>query len=151
MRAIRFAAQLDFTIEPATLAGLSTMKEQLKKISQERITDELLKILCAEQPSVGLRLMYDTGVMQVVFPEVAQMGGIDQRGDHHHKDVLLHTFTVVDNIARTTDNVWLRFAALVHDIAKPQDQGLAGDGWSSAHDEEIGARSRWKIFGVETP
>ncbi len=147
MRAVRFAAQLGFSIEPATLAGLSAMRDHLKEISQERITDELLKILCAVQPSIGLKLMHDTGVLQIVFPEIAQMAGVDQRGDHHHKDVLLHTFTVVDNIARTTENVWLRFAALVHDIAKPRTKAYKeGIGWTFHGHEEIGARMMKKIF-----
>lgn len=147
MRAIRFAAQLGFSIEPATLAALGDMREHLKQISQERITDELLKILSAEHPSIGLKLMHDTGVMQIVFPEIAQMAGVDQRGDHHHKDVLLHTFTVVDNIARTTEDVWLRFAALVHDIAKPRTKAYKeGTGWTFHGHEEIGARMMKKIF-----
>ena len=147
MRAIRFAAQLGFSIEPATLAALSAMREHLKQISQERITDELLKILSTGRPSVGLRLMHESGVMQIVFPEIAQMAGVDQRGDHHHKDVLLHTLTVVDNIAETTDNVWLRFVALVHDIAKPRTKAYKeGIGWTFHGHEEIGARMMKKIF-----
>jgi poly(A) polymerase len=147
MRGIRFAAQLGFSIEPVTLAALGAMREQLKNISQERITDELLKILKTDKPSIGLKLLYETGVMQVVFPEIAQMAGVDQRGDHHHKDVLLHTLTVVDNIARTTDNVWLRFVALVHDIAKPRTKAYKeGIGWTFHGHEEIGARMMKKIF-----
>jgi poly(A) polymerase len=147
MRAIRFAAQLGFAIEPATLAALSTMAQHLKEISQERITDELLKILKTDQPSVGLKLMHETTAMEIVFPEIAQMAGIDQRGDHHHKDVFLHTLTVVDNIARTTENVWLRFAALVHDIAKPRTKAYKeGTGWTFHGHEEIGARMMKKIF-----
>ncbi len=147
MRGIRFAAQLGFTIEPATLAALGAMREHLKQISQERITDELLKTLKANQPSIGLKLMFETGVLHIVFPEIAQMAGVDQRGDHHHKDVLLHTFTVVDNIARTTDNVWLRFVALVHDIAKPKTKAYKeGIGWTFHGHEEIGARMMKKIF-----
>jgi poly(A) polymerase len=147
MRGIRFAAQLEFSIDPVTFAGLTAMREHLKQISQERITDELLKILRTPRPSVGLKLLHETGVLQIVFPEIAQMAGVDQRGDHHHKDVLLHTFTVVDNIARTTDNVWLRFAALVHDIAKPRTKAYKeGTGWTFHGHEEIGARMMKKIF-----
>ncbi len=147
MRGIRFASQLGFAIEPATLAALGAMRDHLKQISQERITDEILKILSTEKPSIGLKLMYDTGVLQIVFPEIAQMGGVDQRGEHHHKDVLLHTFTVVDNIARTTDNVWLRFVALVHDIAKPRTKAYKeGIGWTFHGHEEVGARMMKKIF-----
>jgi poly(A) polymerase len=147
MRGIRFAAQLGFSLDPATFAALTAMREHLSQISQERITDEFLKILSTDQPSIGLTLMFETGVLQFVFPEIAQMAGVDQRGDHHHKDVLLHTFTVVDNIARTTDNIWLRFVALVHDIAKPKTKSYKeGIGWTFHGHEEIGARMMKKIF-----
>jgi poly(A) polymerase len=91
--------------------------------------------------------MYDTGVLHLVFPEIAQMAGIDQRRDHHHKDVFLHTCRVVDNIAQTTENVWLRFVALVHDIAKPKTKAYKeGIGWTFHGHEEIGARMMKKIF-----
>lgn len=147
MRALRFASQLEFTIEEKTMAALRGMKERLSIISQERITDELLKVLQSPRPSIGLRLMYDTGVMHQVFPEVAQMAGVDQRKDHHHKDVFLHTCIVVDNLALTTDNVWLRFAALVHDIAKPRTKAFKeGTGWTFHGHEETGARMQKGIF-----
>ena len=147
LRAIRFASQLDFSIEKNTLQAMKEMRERLSIISQERITDEFFKILKTRKPSVGLRLMFDTGVMQIVFPEIAQMAGIDQRRDHHHKDVFLHTCTVVDNIAQTTDNVWLRFVALVHDIAKPRTKAFKeGTGWTFHGHEEIGARMMKGIF-----
>ena len=147
MRAIRFAAQLGFVIEPRTLEALGAMKDRLSVVSQERITDELLKLLRTAKPSVGLKLMFETGVLQLVFPEIAQMAGVDQRQDHHHKDVFLHTCTVVDNIAGTTGNVWLRFAALVHDIAKPRTKAYREDvGWTFHGHEEVGARMMKKIF-----
>lgn len=147
MRAIRFAAQLEFRVEERTLAAIRDMKERLSIVSQERITDELLKILQSPRPSVGLRLMFDTGVLHLVFPEVARMAGVDQRKDHHHKDIFLHTCIVVDNIARTTENVWLRFAALVHDIAKPRTKAFKeGIGWTFHGHEEIGARMMKGIF-----
>ena len=147
LRAIRFASQLGFTIDQNTLAAIAKMKDRLSIISQERITEEFLKILKSPKPSIGLRLMYDTGVMHVVFPEVAQMAGIDQRRDHHHKDVFLHTCIVVDNIAQTTENVWLRFTALVHDIAKPRTKAFKeGIGWTFHGHEEIGARMMKGIF-----
>jgi poly(A) polymerase len=147
MRALRFAAQLRFRIDPPVLEALRSMKERLTIVSQERITDEFLKTLSADQPSIGLKLMYETGVLQIVFPEIAQMAGVDQRRDHHHKDVLLHTCTVVDNISQTTENVWLRFAALVHDIAKPRTKAFKeGTGWTFHGHEEIGARMMRKIF-----
>lgn len=147
MRAIRFSSQLGFTVEQRALDGIRRMRERLSIVSQERITDEFLKILMTPKPSVGLRLMYDTGVMDIVFPEVAQMAGIDQRRDHHHKDVFLHTCTVVDNIAQTTDNLWLRFTALVHDIAKPRTKAYKqGIGWTFHGHEELGARMMRNIF-----
>lgn len=147
MRAIRFAAQLGFAIDGLALAAIKEMKERLSIVSQERITDEFFKILNTESPSVGLRLMYDTGVLDLVFPEIAQMAGVDQRKDHHHKDVFLHTCIVVDNIARTTDNVWLRFVALVHDIAKPRTKAFKeGIGWTFHGHEEIGARMMKGLF-----
>lgn len=147
MRAFRFAAQLGFTIHPEALTAIKHMKDRLAIVSQERITDEFFKILKTDKPSVALRLMYDTGVLHLVFPEIAAMAGVDQRKDYHHKDVFLHTCLVVDNIARTTDNVWLRFAALVHDIAKPRTKAFKeGIGWTFHGHEEIGARMMKGIF-----
>ena len=147
MRAIRFASQLQFTLEEGVLAAIRNMKGRLAIVSQERITEEFLKILKTRKPSVGLRLMFDTSVLQFVFPEIAQMAGVDQRRDYHHKDVFLHTCLVVDNIAPTTDNLWLRFAALVHDIAKPRTKAFKeGIGWTFHGHEELGARMMRKIF-----
>ena len=147
MRAIRFASQLGFTIEQNAFAAITSMKDRLKIVSQERITEEFLKILRSSKPSVGLRLLYDTEVMHLVFPEVAAMAGVDQRKDHHHKDVFLHTCNVVDNISQTTDNVWLRFTALVHDIAKPRTKAFKeGIGWTFHGHEEVGARMMKGIF-----
>jgi len=147
LRAFRFASQLGFTIDPQALEAIRTMKQRLSIISQERITDEFLKTLKTPMPSVGLKLMFETEVMHIVFPEIAQMRGVDQRRDHHHKDVFLHTCVVVDNIAQATDNLWLRFTALVHDIAKPKTKAFKeGTGWTFHGHEEIGARMMKKIF-----
>ena len=147
MRAFRFASQLGFTIEPPVLEAATAMRERLKIVSQERITDEFLKIMASEKPSVGMTLMFDTGVMDVVFPEVSQLSGVDQRKDHHHKDVFLHTLKVVDNISDTTDNVWLRLTALLHDIAKPRTKAFVeGTGWTFHGHEEAGARMVKPIF-----
>ncbi len=147
MRAMRFASQLGFVLEKGTLEAISTMKERLAIIAQERITDEFMKILASAKPSVGLRLMFDTGVMGIVFPEVAELSGVDQRDDHHHKDVFLHTCVVVDNISTMTENVYLRLAALVHDIAKPKTkQFREGIGWTFYGHEELGARMVKHIF-----
>jgi putative nucleotidyltransferase with HDIG domain len=147
LRAFRFASQLGFTIDPKALEAIRTMKQRLSIVSQERITDEFLKTLKTPVPSVGLKLMFDTEVMHIVFQEIAQMRGVDQRRDHHHKDVFLHTCEVVDNIAQMTDNPWLRFAALVHDIAKPRTKAYKeGTGWTFHGHEEVGARMMRKIF-----
>ncbi len=147
MRAVRFASQLDFTADPAILKAIGDMKERIRIVSQERITEELLKLLRSPKPSIGLHLMYQTGLLHLVFPEIAQMAGVDQRRDHHHKDVFRHTCVVVDNIAQTTDNEWLRFVALVHDIAKPRTKAYQeGVGWTFHGHEEIGARMMKKVF-----
>jgi poly(A) polymerase len=147
LRAIRFAAQLGFTVSPETLAAVKKMRERLSVVSQERVTDEFLKILRSPLPSVGLRLLFDTGVLHIIFPEIAQMAGVDQRKEHHHKDVFLHTCVVVDNVACVSGNLWLRFAALVHDIAKPKTKAFKeGPGWTFHGHEDIGARMMKKIF-----
>ncbi len=147
MRAFRFAAQLQFNVDEKILDAADKLRERLKIVSQERITDEFLKILSAQKPSIGLRLLYDTNVMEVVFPEVSNLAGVEQRKDYHHKDVFLHTCMVVDNIAESTDNVWLRFAALVHDIAKPATKNFVeGTGWTFHGHEEMGARMMRGIF-----
>jgi tRNA nucleotidyltransferase/poly(A) polymerase len=147
LRAFRFAAQLGFSIDAPVLATIRILKDRLSIVSQERITEEFLKTLRTSQPSIGLRLMQETGVMQIVFPELAQMAGVDQRRDHHHKDVFLHTCVVIDNISQTTDKLWLRFASLVHDIAKPRTKAFKeGTGWTFHGHEEVGARMMKKIF-----
>lgn len=147
LRAIRFASELGFEIEKKTFAAIIRRKERLSIVSQERITDEFLKILSSPKPSIGLKLMHDTSVMRIVFPEIAEMAGVEQREDYHHKDVLFHTLKVVDNIAEMSPNVWLRFAALVHDIAKPRTKAFKeGVGWTFHGHEEIGARMMKGIF-----
>ena len=147
MRAVRFASQLNFSIVPQVLEAIAGMGDRLSIVAGERITEEFLKILATAAPSVGLRLMFDTGLLQRVFPEIALMSGVDQRRDHHHKDVFLHTCVVVDNVALASGNLWLRFAALVHDIAKPRTKAFKeGTGWTFHGHEEIGARMMKKIF-----
>ena len=147
MRAARFAAQLGFTIDPPVRAAAARMADRLSIVAPERITGEFMKLLAAPEPSVGLRLMFDTGLLHRAFPEIAQMAGVDQRRDHHHKDVFLHTCTVVDNVARVSESLWLRFAALVHDIAKPRTKAFReGTGWTFHGHEELGARMMKKVF-----
>lgn len=150
LRAIRFASQLGFAIEPTTLVAIEKMKNRLqedKVVSQERITNEFLLILGSPQPSLGLNLMYLTGVLNVIFPEISDLAGVEQKNEYHHKDVFYHTLEVVDNTAKKTDNLWLRFAALVHDIAKPiTKKFIPGTGWTFYGHDEIGARMLDNIF-----
>ncbi|HMQ69628.1 MAG TPA: CCA tRNA nucleotidyltransferase [Ignavibacteria bacterium] len=150
MRAIRFASKLNFSIEEKTFEALGKMKERLignEVVSQERISNEFLQILMTDKPSIGLELLHKSGVMEVVFPEISLLDGVDQRKDFHHKNVFYHTMMVVDNICKTTDDVWLRFTALVHDIAKPKTKKfIEGIGWTFHGHEELGARMMKKIF-----
>ncbi len=146
MRAIRFAAQLHFRIEDQTLAAIKQERERIKIVSQERITAELMKILGAPKPSIGLFLIYETDLLEIILPEFAEMDGVEEINGYHHKDVLRHTFEVVDNISENTDNVELRLAALVHDIAKPKTKRFRkGTGWTFYGHDEIGARMMEKF------
>jgi len=150
MRAIRFASVLNFKIEERTFQAIMKMNRRLKDdgvVSQERITNEFLQILMSDKPSIGLDLLFKSGVMDIIFPEISQLEGVDQRKDFHHKNVFYHTLIVVDNISGATDDLWLRFAALVHDIAKPRTKKFVeGTGWTFHSHEEVGARMMKKIF-----
>lgn len=147
MRAFRFASQLNFNVDDTIVKAAEELRDRLDIVSQERKTDEFLKILKSPKPSVGLKLLQQTKVMEVVFPEISQMIGVEQREDYHHKDVFYHTLEVVDNISKKTDDVWLRFAALVHDIAKPKTKKfIEGTGWTFHGHEEFGARMMKSIF-----
>lgn len=147
MRAFRFASQLDFTLHESLIQAAGEMAERLKIVSQERITDEFFKILASPKPSLGLILLHESKVMPVIFPEISQLAGVEQIKDFHHKDVFYHTCQVVDNIAAVSENIWLRFAGLVHDIAKPATKRFTEDvGWSFHGHEELGARMMKEIF-----
>lgn len=149
LRAIRFASKFGFEIEVNTYSAIEKMKDRLNDnvVSQERITNEFMQILESEKPSIGLDILYKTGVMKIIFPEISELAGVDQRQDFHHKDVFYHTLKVIDNISLKTNDVWLRFAALVHDIAKPQTKRFVeGTGWTFHGHEEMGARMMKKIF-----
>lgn len=150
LRAVRFASKLNFTIEENTYEALGKLKYRLtgnEIVSQERISNEFLQILMSEKPSIGLELLHKSGVMEIIFPEISMLDGVDQRKDYHHKNVFYHTLMVVDNICKTTDDVWLRFAALVHDIAKPDTKKFVeGIGWTFHGHEEMGARMMKKLF-----
>ncbi len=151
MRAARFAAQLNFTIHPPVLQAIRSMHERIRIISQERITDEFLKILAAPRPSVGLSILFETGLLAIIFPEVHQLAGVDlvMKGarEYAHKDVFRHTLKVVDNVSEMSDNLWLRFATLMHDIAKPRTKKFVdGHGWTFHGHEDLGARWQERIF-----
>ena len=151
MRAARFASQLDFAIEQQTFDAISNMADRISIISQERITDEFLKILASPKPSVGLQILFDTGLLKYVFPEVHNLAGVDlvAQGSREfaHKDVFKHTLKVVDNVSAVSENVWLRFATLMHDIAKPRTKRFVeGHGWTFHGHEDLGARWQEKIF-----
>jgi poly(A) polymerase len=151
MRAARFASQLDFEIEEKSYQAISKMAHRIKIISQERISDEFLKILSSNYPSRGLAILFKTGLLKYIFPQLDNLSGteIKQEGNktHGHKDVFWHTLKVLDNIVPNTDNVWLRFAALMHDVAKPRTKKyIKGTGWSFHGHEEVGARWQKKIF-----
>jgi poly(A) polymerase len=147
LRAFRFASQLNFSVDDSVLKSAEELRDRLEIVSQERITDEFLKILKSPKPSVGFKLLQSTKVMEIIFPEISQMIGVEQRKDYHHKDVFFHTLEVVDNISKKTDDVWLRFAALVHDIAKPKTKKFVeGTGWTFHGHEELGARMMKSIF-----
>jgi len=147
LRAFRFATQLNFNVDESILKAAEELRDRLEIVSQERKTDEFLKILKSPKPSIGLKLLQHSKVMEIVFPEISQMIGVEQREEYHHKDVFYHTLEVVDNISKKTDDVWLRFAALVHDIAKPKTKKFVeGTGWTFHGHEELGARMMKSIF-----
>jgi putative nucleotidyltransferase with HDIG domain len=147
MRAIRFATQLNFTIDADCLEAICKYKERISIISKERITDELNKIIASETPSVGFKLLFDTGLLKLIFPLMANLHGVDVIKGKAHKDNFYHTLEVLDNICKTTDNLWLRWAAILHDIAKPHTKRFEeGTGWTFHGHEDKGARLVPKIF-----
>jgi len=147
LRGIRFATRLGFTIEAETLKAIHHFRERISIVSHERITDELNKIICLGQPGRGFLLLDQTGLLEIIFPELHQMKGVEQINEQLHKDNFLHTIEVLDNIALRSDNLWLRWAALLHDIAKPQTRKYEpGIGWTFHAHEFIGAKMIPAIF-----
>jgi putative nucleotidyltransferase with HDIG domain len=147
MRAIRFATQLNFTIDANCIEAIHKYKERISIISKERITDELNKIIASKTPSVGFKLLFDTGLLKLIFPLMANLHGVDVIKGKAHKDNFYHTLEVLDNICKTTDNLWLRWAAILHDIAKPHTKRFEeGTGWTFHGHEDKGARLVPKIF-----
>ena len=147
MRAIRFAAQLNFEIEENTLAAIASMAKRIKIVSGERIVEELNKILLTKKPSVGFDLLYKTGLLQIIFPQMTALAGAEYIDGKGHKDNFYHTLQVVDNICQTTNDLWLRWAAVLHDIAKPATKKFEeGHGWTFHGHEVVGGRMVPKIF-----
>ena len=147
MRAVRFATQLNFDIEPETFEALIENKERLKIISMERITEELNKIIMSATPSYGFKLLFHSGVLEIIFPEMVALQGVKTIEGKGHKDNFYHTLEVLDNICKKTDNLWLRWAAILHDIAKPATQRFnKKSGWTFHGHEDMGARWVPKIF-----
>jgi len=147
LRGIRFATRLEFQIEEHTLAAIHEYRERIGIISQERISDELNKIMSASQPGRGFLLLEETGLLEIIFPELYRMKGVEEVDGQFHKDNFLHTLKVLDNIAQKTDKLWLRWAALLHDIAKPRTKKFeAGNGWTFHGHEFQGAKMIPGIF-----
>lgn len=147
MRAIRFATQLNFRISEDAIEAIKKNSERIKIVSQERITDELNKIILASKPSIGFIHLYETGLLWQIFPQMAQLHGVDIVDGKGHKDNFYHTLQVLDNLAENTNDLWLRWAAILHDIAKPATKRYEpGHGWTFHGHEDRGARMVPKIF-----
>lgn len=147
MRAIRFATQLNFVIEEKTWKGIIDSAHRIAIISQERITDELNKIIAAPKPSIGFDLLFKSGLLKIIFPQMVDLAGAEYKDGHGHKDNFYHTLQVLDNLAANTNDLWLRWAAILHDIGKPATKRFEeGHGWTFHGHEVVGGRMVLKIF-----
>jgi len=146
MRAIRFASQLNFYIEPNTFKAIQVNKERINIISKERIAEELNKILLSPKPSIGFKLLEECELLEIIFPEFLKLKGVDSVGTISHKDNFYHTLQVVDNISNNTNNLWLRWAALLHDIGKPATKKFVNGAWTFYGHEVVGAKMVPDIF-----
>ncbi|MBS3806446.1 MAG: HD domain-containing protein [Bacteroidales bacterium] len=147
MRAIRFATQLDFAIGEKTHRGIENNASRIKIVSNERIMEEMHKILASPQPSVGLQLLEQSGLLRHFFPELAELKGVEVKEGLSHKDNFLHTLKVLDNVSKMSDKLWLRWAALLHDIGKPLTRRFSGEqGWTFHGHDYVGYRMIPRIF-----
>ena len=147
MRAVRFASQLGFDIDDETFEGIRAQADRIQIVSKERIIVELNKIIASPAPSIGLSLMHSSGLLKYVLPELERMAGIERRGKHAHKDNFQHTLKVLDNLAKRSDDLWLRWAALLHDIGKPQTKAYDNaTGWTFHQHEAVGSKLVPQIF-----
>lgn len=147
MRAVRFASQLNFRIEENTFSAILSDAERIRIVSQERITDEFNKILTSPTPSIGLELLFKSGLLKIIFPQMVDLAGVEMLEGKGHKDNFYHTLQVIDNVSRVSDDLWLRWAALLHDIAKPATKRFEkGHGWTFHGHEVVGGRMVPKIF-----
>ncbi|SHL65689.1 HDIG domain-containing protein [Chitinophaga jiangningensis] len=147
MRAIRFASQLQFTIVPEAFQAIQENAERIRIITQERITDEFNKIMLSPKPSVGLDLLYKSGLLKIIFPQMIDLVGVEMYEGKGHKDNFYHTLQVVDNIAQHTKDLWLRWAALLHDIGKPATKKFEpGHGWTFHGHDAVGGKMVTRIF-----
>jgi putative nucleotidyltransferase with HDIG domain len=147
MRAVRFASQLNFDIEPNTFDAIISMQERIKIVSQERITEELNKIILSPLPSYGFKLLYHAGLLHLIFPDLVALQGVETQEGKGHKDNFYHTLQVLDNVAKHSNDLWLRWAAILHDIAKPATKRFDKKvGWTFHGHEDVGARMTPGIF-----
>ncbi|MCT4636256.1 MAG: CCA tRNA nucleotidyltransferase [Bacteroidales bacterium] len=147
MRAIRFATQLNFKIEDETLKSIGRNAKRISIVSAERVIDEVNKMVLSPKPSIGFKLLHATGLLNEIFPEMDKLKGVDSQNGLKHKDNFYHTLQVLDNVADKSDNLWLRWAAILHDIAKPQTKKFVkGIGWTFHAHEFVGAKMVPGIF-----
>ncbi|NVN94222.1 MAG: HD domain-containing protein [Bacteroidetes bacterium] len=147
MRAIRFASQLNFTINDETLEAITRNAHRIEIVSGERIAEELNKLILSPKPSIGFNLLMETGLLQIIFPEMLELKGAEYIEGKGHKDNFYHTLEVLDNLSKNIDNLWLRWAAILHDIAKPQTKKyVKGIGWTFHSHEFIGSKMVSRIF-----
>jgi putative nucleotidyltransferase with HDIG domain len=147
LRAIRFATQLDFKIEPKTFQAIEEDAHRIRIVSQERITDELNKIVLSRKPSIGFDLLYKSGLLHIIFPKMVDLAGAEYIDGLGHKDNFYHTLQVLDNVAAKTDDLWIRWSAILHDIGKPPTKKFEkGHGWTFHGHEVVGGKMVLKIF-----